>query len=106
MALKEPTSVKPSGGGKASPDKRVAVLVDTSTMWGREVIAGVHRYSVERGGWQLFVEARGVEQRHRWLPQQWRGDGVIARVGFPELATQLKSLRMPCLLYTSDAADE
>jgi LacI family transcriptional regulator len=95
MAFKQPTSVKPSGGGKASPDKRVAVLVDTSTMWGREVIAGVHRYSVERGGWQLFVEPRGVEQRHRWLPQQWRGDGVIARVGFPELATQLKSLRMP-----------
>lgn len=95
MAFKQPTSVKPSGGGKASPDKRVAVLVDTSTMWGREVIAGVHRYSVERGGWQLFVEPRGMEQRHRWLPQQWRGDGVIARVGFPELATQLKSLRMP-----------
>lgn len=64
-------------------------------MWGRDVIAGVHRYSLERGGWQLFVEPRGMEQRHRWLPQQWRGDGVIARVGYPELATQLKSLRVP-----------
>lgn len=95
MALKQPTSVKRSGGGKSSPDKRIAVLVDTSTTWGRDVIAGVHRYSVERGGWQLFVEPRGMEQRHRWLPQQWRGDGVIARVGFPELATQLKSLRVP-----------
>ena len=74
---------------------KIAVLVDTSTMWGRDVIAGVHRYSLERGGWQLFVEPRGVEQRQRWLPQGWKGDGVIARVGFPELAAQLKALRVP-----------
>ena len=45
------------------PVKRVAILVDTSTTWGRDVIAGVHRYSRENVGWQLFVEPRGVEQR-------------------------------------------
>jgi LacI family transcriptional regulator len=74
---------------------KIGVLVDTSTMWGRDVIEGVHRYSVERGGWQLFVEPRGVEQRQRWLPKGWRGDGIIARIGFPELAAQLKALRVP-----------
>ena len=50
--------------------KRVAILVDTSTTWGREVIAGVHRYSREHVGWQLFVEPRGLEQR-QWLPSAW-----------------------------------
>jgi LacI family transcriptional regulator len=74
--------------------KRVAVLVDTSTTWGREVIAGVHRYSRGKAGWQLFVEPRGVEQR-RWLPAGWRGDGVIARVGFIDLAKRLRSLKLP-----------
>jgi LacI family transcriptional regulator len=74
---------------------RIAVLVDTSTMWGRDVIGGIQRYSREQGGWQLFVEPRGVEQRQRWLPNGWRGDGVIARVGFPELADQLENLRLP-----------
>jgi LacI family transcriptional regulator len=64
-------------------------------MWGREVIGGVQRYSREQGGWQLFVEPRGVEQKHRWLPPGWRGDGVIARVGFPELGEQLESLHLP-----------
>ena len=77
------------------PAFRVAVLVDTSTMWGRDLIAGVQRYSREVGGWQLFVEPRGIEQRRRWLPAGWKGDGVIARVGFPELATQLRALRLP-----------
>jgi len=74
--------------------KRVAILVDTSTTWGREVIAGVHRYSREHGGWQLFVEPRGVDQR-RWLPTAWKGDGVIARVGFTDLAKSLKMLKLP-----------
>ncbi len=76
------------------PIKRVAILVDTSTTWGRDVIAGVHRYSREKVGWQLFVEPRGVEQR-RWLPTAWKGDGVIARVGFSDLAKKLKSLKLP-----------
>lgn len=74
--------------------KRVAILVDTSTTWGRDVIAGVHRYSREHVGWQLFVEPRGVEQR-RWLPTGWTGDGVIARVGFIDLAKRLKTLKLP-----------
>ncbi len=74
---------------------RVAVLVDTSTMWGRGVIGGVQRYSREVGGWQLFVEPRGVEQRQRWLPPGWQGDGVIARVGFPDLGDQLRALKLP-----------
>ena len=74
--------------------KRVAVLVDTSTTWGRDVIAGVHRYSRGTEGWQLFVEPRGVEQR-RWLPQGWKGDGVIARVGFSDLARRLQEMRVP-----------
>jgi LacI family transcriptional regulator len=74
--------------------KRVAVLVDTSTTWGREVIAGIHRYSRGKHGWQLFVEPRGMEQR-RWLPPGWKGDGVIARVGFSDLAKRLRALKLP-----------
>lgn len=74
--------------------KRVAILVDTSTTWGREVIAGVHRYSRGKTGWQLFIEPRGVEQR-RWLPAGWKGDGVIARVGFVDLAKRLRALKLP-----------
>ena len=84
MSIKETTTAAP---------RRVAVLVDTSTTWGREVIAGVHRYSRGSVGWQLFVEARGVDQR-RWLPQGWRGDGVIARIGFVELAKRLRELKV------------
>jgi LacI family transcriptional regulator len=87
MSLTNPRSV-------IKPSRRVAVLVDTSTSWGRRIIEGLHQYESEHSRWQLFVEPRGVEQR-RWLPPGWTGDGVIARVGFPELADQLQKLGLP-----------
>lgn len=93
LRISNPTTA-PSSGVRQIPAKRVAILVDTSTTWGRDVIAGVHRYGREVGGWQLFVEPRGVEQR-RWLPTGWKGDGVIARVGFIDLAKRLKALKLP-----------
>jgi LacI family transcriptional regulator len=74
--------------------RRVAVLVDTSTTWGRDVISGVHRYGSGEGNWQLFLEPRGIEQR-RWLPSGWKGDGVVARIGLPGLAKQLRAMRIP-----------
>ena len=73
---------------------RIAVLVDTSTSWGRRIIEGVHQYQSGHTRWQLFVEPRGLEQRS-WLPAGWKGDGVIARVGFPDLSNQLKALGIP-----------
>ena len=42
-----------------------------------------------------MVQSPPPTSRMRWLPKGWKGDGVIARVGFPELAAQLKSLRVP-----------
>jgi LacI family transcriptional regulator len=53
--------------------------VDTSTSWGRRIIAGVHHYIRGTGGWQVFVEARGLEESLE-VPCGWESDGVIARV--------------------------
>lgn len=73
---------------------RVAVLVDTSTSWGRRLVTGIHRYARLHGPWQLFVEARGMEERIR-VPPGWRGDGIIARIGSAEMARDLARLRLP-----------
>jgi LacI family transcriptional regulator len=75
---------------------RVAVLVDTSTSWGRRIVTGIHNYIRKSGRWQLFIEARGMEEN--WsVPPGWRGDGVIARIGSPEMAAELKTLRIPVI---------
>ena len=73
---------------------RVAVLVDTSTTWGRNILAGVIAYTRAHGRWQIFVEARGLEE-HLELPRGWHGDGVIARVGSSQMAKELRAKRIP-----------
>ena len=77
-----------------SPVRRVAVLVDTSTTWGRGIIAGIHRFASERGDWHLFVEARGINDS-TVMPADWRGDGIIARIATPEAARSMRRRGIP-----------
>lgn len=79
---------------KVDSPKRVAVLVDTSTSWGRRIITGIHSHSRRNGLWQCFIEARGIEE-HLSVPKEWAVDGVIARVGSNKVVKQLDSLRVP-----------
>ena len=79
-----------------SSPKRVAVLVDTSTTWGRGIITGIQGYSRRHGNWHLFVEARGLDDSTP-LPRGWQGDGIIARIGSPEVAEQLRRRRIPVI---------
>jgi len=58
---------------------RVAVLVGTSTGWGRSIVRGIANYANKHGPWHLWVEGAGQTERLR-LPQGWAGEGIIARV--------------------------
>ena len=75
---------------------RIAILVDTSTSWGRRIHAGIHKYERKYGPWQLFVEPRGLEERLR-IPSGWEGDGIIARVNNLSMAQELKALGIPII---------
>ena len=72
----------------------VAVLVDTSTGWGRRLIRGVVSYSQKHGPWHLRVEPRGRTE-HLSLPSEWAGDGIIARVTSPQMYRALQRLKVP-----------
>lgn len=73
---------------------RIAMLVDTSTTWGRSIILGVKTYGLKHGRWEIFVEARGLDEQLR-VPAGWRGNGVIARISGSAMARQLKALQFP-----------
>ncbi len=77
---------------RAAP--RIAVLVDTSTTWGRGILRGVARRCRERAPWEIFVEPRGQLERMR-LPRGWVGDGVIARIDSSQMAQELQATRLP-----------
>lgn len=73
---------------------RIAVLVDTSTGWGRRVIRGISSYGLKYGPWQLLVEEYGMEEPMQ-LQSGWKGDGIIARVTGKGMFTELISTGRP-----------
>lgn len=73
---------------------RVAVLVDTSTGWGRRLIRGVSNYIKKHGSWDVWIEPRGQSEEVR-LPRNWQGDGVIARISTRQAAEHLIRRRLP-----------
>jgi LacI family transcriptional regulator len=58
--------------------KKVALLVETSHGYGRQLLAGVAKYSRLHGPWSFYITPKDF---HQELPEmrQWGGDGFIAR---------------------------
>lgn len=73
---------------------RVAILVDTSSDWGRRIGRGIIAYAHKHGPWRIWVEPHGQTESLR-LPTGWIGEGVIARVSTPALARSLAAARVP-----------
>lgn len=73
---------------------KVAVLVDTSTSWGRSVVEGIHSYQSMHRRWHIYVAPKGLDEKLS-LPRGWQGQGVIARIGYRELSKQLKQSKLP-----------
>jgi LacI family transcriptional regulator len=76
--------------------KRVALLIETSTSWGSQIIAGISDYVRRHERWLLYVDHRGVFEQQT-VPDWWEGDGVIARVISPMLVRHVKNHRLPCV---------
>jgi LacI family transcriptional regulator len=75
--------------------KHVALLVETSRTYGRDLLKGIHRYLAEHEHWSLFLELRALDsQVPRWL-SSWQGDGIIARTGSAAMAEAIAATRLP-----------
>ncbi len=67
----------------------VALLVDSSSGWGRRTIEGIISYAQECNSWNIWIEPRGQNEDLK-LPSGWSGDGVIARISSSKIADRLK----------------
>jgi len=74
--------------------RRVAVLVNTATNWGRGILTGINEYALRKDNMQILSEPRGPGEELR-LPTGWQGDGVIARITSAEMVTHLEASRLP-----------
>ena len=73
----------------------VALIVETSIHYGREVLCGITRYLRSSDPWSVFLEQRELwTSPPAWL-RSWRGDGVICRKTTPQLAHALDKAKIP-----------
>lgn len=74
--------------------ERVAILVDTSTTWSRELVQGILSYTKSHDPWHIHLQAQPRNDR-LYLPKNWEGDGVIARISSQAIAEELDALGLP-----------
>ncbi|HEU5118554.1 MAG TPA: hypothetical protein VFT74_18235, partial [Isosphaeraceae bacterium] len=88
----------PGGGARVRPISRqphVALIVETSSAYGRQILQGIARYLRAHQAWSVFLEQRALTtQVPSWL-HDWKGDGVIVRNLDGELAEMLERSHVP-----------
>src|SRR2546423_243357 len=78
----------------------VALIVETSIHYGRQVLRGVTRYLRSHHPWSVFLEQRELwTEPPAWL-RDWGGDGVICRKTTPQLAKMLHKAGVPLVDLT------
>ncbi len=58
---------------------QVMLLIETSSVYGRELIEGIGRYAAEHGPWSIYHEDRGLYDPLPPSLKGWQGDGIMAR---------------------------
>jgi len=85
--------------------KRIALLVDTLQVWGRDVYSGVARYAREHTRWSVLHQPGSPDRSPEWLGTQ-HFDGLLGRVKTDEVFDRVKRLGCPVVnLYTNLAGD-
>ena len=83
------------GGGVRAQRCRVALLIETSNRYGRDLLYGVRDWMQAKDRWVIrFTEQARLAPLPGWLAQ-WEGDGIIARVDSPEIAAALRRTGLP-----------
>lgn len=75
--------------------KRVALLVETTRSYTREMLRGVNRYIEERGPWSTFIELRSLDSSIPAWVEGWDGDGILTRTFSAEMATAIEGTGVP-----------
>lgn len=75
--------------------KRVALLIETSSVYGRGILQGIAEFQRTHAGWSVFLDEREL----RASPPEWllerSWDGIISRFTTPALAKAFVAKKIP-----------
>lgn len=70
--------------------KRVALIIESSGSYGRDLLAGITRYCRETDDWMVFYEQRDLSSDLPLWLMNWDGHGIISRATSPKLAAAVR----------------
>ena len=74
---------------------RVALLIETSNAYARDLLYGIRSYVREHSSWSIYLTEHGRgETLPEWI-QKWEGEGTIARVENQKIAKALLNTGVP-----------
>lgn len=77
------------------PRWKVALIVETSNAYARELLHGVRAWMGEHGSWSVYLAEHGRgDAPPPWL-EGWRGHGILARIETPAIARAVAASRLP-----------
>ncbi|MCP4099589.1 MAG: xylose operon transcription regulator XylR, partial [Planctomycetaceae bacterium] len=85
--------------------RQVALIVETSSVYGRDLLSGVVRFMRMHDDWAVFLEQRDLwKQPPSWLTE-WCGDGIISRATTPKLLDAVARTGVPLVEVTDRRGD-
>ncbi|MEM9825446.1 MAG: DNA-binding transcriptional regulator [Planctomycetota bacterium] len=80
--------------------REVALIIETSSVYGRDLLSGVVRYMRIHDQWSVFLAQRDLWTRApSWL-HDWKGDGILSRATTPELIDAIGRTGVPMVEMT------
>lgn len=85
--------------------RHVALLIETSSVYGRDLLSGIVSYMRMHDEWSVFLEQRDLTKKPpSWL-SGWQGDGIISRATTPALAEAAERTGIPLVELTDRWGD-
>jgi LacI family transcriptional regulator len=73
----------------------VALLIESSRSYGRELLMGIAKYVRIHGPWSIeFEEGDPAEHFPKWF-DRWNWDGIVARISTPAMAEVIRRTGVP-----------
>lgn len=80
--------------------RRVALIIETSSIYGRDLLSGVVRFMRMHDDWSVFLEQRDLTKKPPSWIANWDGDGIVSRATTPELTAAVKATKVPLVELT------
>jgi len=87
----------PNRSLRTRPRLKVALIIETSNAYGRNLLQGVVGYIREHAPWSFYLVEQGRgDDPPTWL-SRWDGNGIIARIESPRIAAEVINSGLPAV---------